>query len=82
MRSKTSAFFTKTPYEAIFPVATETATGVASPSAHGHDITSTDTALEKAKSNGFPINSQTASVIIEISVTVGTKMPLTLSAKR
>ncbi len=43
-----SAFFTSTPYAAALPVPAMTATGVASPSAHGQLITSTAIAMDSA----------------------------------
>ena len=59
-----------------------TATGVASPSAQGQLITSTEIPRAIAKENGFPAMSQPAIVRRARMITVGTKIPETLSAIR
>ena len=56
------------------------ATGVASPSAHGQLITSTEMPRASAKPIVCPARSQTMIVMTAIVITVGTKMPDTLSA--
>ena len=56
------------------------ATGVASPSAHGQLMTSTETALASANPTGLPSSIQTRNVTAAMEMTVGTKMPETLSA--
>ena len=81
-RSRLSADFTKIPYSAALPVPTIIATGVASPSAHGHEITSTDTAQLKANSKLCPAAIQHIAVKIAITITAGTNIPLILSARR
>ena len=58
------------------------ATGVASPSAHGQEITRTEIALDSANSNVCPANSQITAVRMAMPMTTGTNMPLTLSARR
>ena len=78
--SSASADFTSIPLSAIRPIATVTATGVASPSAHGQEITSTEIPHESAKSKLSPSNIHTVKVTSAIVITIGTKIPLTLSA--
>ena len=56
------------------------AVGVASPSAQGQEITSTDIPIESAKLTPLPRISQTIVVITAIAITVGTNIPATLSA--
>ena len=58
------------------------ATGVASPNAHGQEITKTEIAKFNAYEKFFEITNQTINVIIEIATTVGTNTPETLSARR
>ena len=58
------------------------ATGVANPRAHGQLITRTATALDKANSKLWPAIIHTIPVTIAIPITMGTKIPLTLSATR
>ena len=48
--SRLSADFINIPCSAPLPVPTIIATGVASPKAHGQDITKTDIAIDKANS--------------------------------
>ena len=57
-----------------------TAVGVASPSAHGQDITSTDTAAVNAWSASAPRMSHIAAVTADIIITTGTNIPAALSA--
>ncbi len=68
------------PFLAPTPLPTIIATGVASPSAHGQLITSTDIALATAKLNSFPTIIQPISVSIAMPITAGTNTPETLSA--
>ena len=57
------------------------ATGVASPSAQGREITRTEMPRENANSREAPIKKyHTAAVIMAIVITVGTKTPAILSA--
>ena len=58
------------------------ATGVASPNAQGQEITSTQMAQDKANSKVAPDNNHTAPVMSAIHITVGTKIPAILSARR
>ena len=58
------------------------ATGVASPSAHGHEMTSTEMPRASAKEKVSPASSQPIVVITATAMTNGTKIPLTLSAMR
>ena len=80
--SRYSADFIKIPFSAPFPVPTMMATGVARPSAHGQEITSTEIALVSANENSAPVSIHTMNVTMAIPMTVGTKIPETLSAKR
>ena len=68
------------PLFAPIPLPTIIATGVASPSAHGQLMTSTEMALASAKSNALPTISQTIKVTVAIPITAGTNTPETLSA--
>ena len=70
----------KIPFSAPLPVPTIIATGVASPNAHGQLITKIDTAIENANSTLAPLSSQKLPAIVAIKITVGTKIPATLSA--
>ena len=70
-----SAFRNRTPIVAPFPVATMIDIGVARPSAHGHAMISTATALTSAcaiRGSG-PTNAQTTNVTIAAAITAGTK---------
>ena len=80
--SRLTADFMRMPYSAAFPVPTIIATGVARPRAQGQDITSTAMALERANSKDWPAISHTMAVSMAMIITVGTKTPLTLSARR
>ena len=77
---KASPVLIRMPLPAPTPVPTMIATGVASPSAQGQEITSTAMAVEIANSAVAPFNSHTIRVIREMVMTVGTKTPATLSA--
>ena len=74
------AVLNRTPLFAPIPLPTIIATGVASPSAHGQLMTSTEMALASAKSNALPTISQTIKVTVAIPITAGTNTPETLSA--
>ena len=56
------------------------ATGVAKPRAHGHDITSTLIPLSKLYPRSLETIYQITVVTNAIAITVGTKIPETLSA--
>ena len=56
------------------------ATGVASPSAHGQLITSTEIPLAIANPNSLPRSIHTMVVMTAIEITTGTNTPDTLSA--
>ena len=62
------------------PFPTMMATGVASPSAHGQLMTSTEIPRAKANPMVCPASSQPIIVMTAIVITAGTKMPETLSA--
>ena len=70
------------PFLAPRPVPTIMAVGVAKPKAHGQEITRTDTAISSANSQEYPHSIHTIAAITAMVITVGTKIPLTLSAKR
>ena len=78
--SREVAFLNKIPFFAPTPLPTIMETGVASPKAHGQLITSTEIALVSENARSFPKIDQIINVTIEIPITVGTKMPDTLSA--
>ena len=65
---------------APIPFPTMMATGVASPSAQGQLITSTEIPRAKAKPIVCPAISHAITVITAIIITVGTNTPETLSA--
>ena len=56
------------------------ATGVASPSAQGQEMTSTEMQAFSASSTLLPASSHAAPATTAIAITAGTKIPLTLSA--
>ena len=56
------------------------AVGVASPKAHGHAITRTDTRIFIATPKDSPAISQMTAEMMAIAATTGTNMPLILSA--
>ena len=68
------------PFLAPTPLPTIIATGVASPSAQGQLITSTDIPLASANPALCPANSHTIIVTAAIPITTGTNTPDTLSA--
>jgi len=74
-----AAFLIRIPASAARPPATITDIGVASPSAHGHAMTSTEIAPTTPKS-GSPNADQTISEMSEMPTTAGTKRPEILSA--
>ena len=75
-----SAFLTRTPYAAARPVPAMTATGVASPNAHGQLITSTDIAMVSDVET-FPLTHiHTINVMTASAHTTGTNTAETLSA--
>ena len=78
--SRAEPLLNNTPLSAPLPVPTMTATGVASPSAQGQEMTSTLTAQVKACSKGYPPASQPISTISAIAMTTGTNTPAILSA--
>ena len=71
--SKISGFLIKTPWEALFPVATAMAAGVASPKAQGQLITKTDKAKFKLSSRFLETNIQIIKVSRAIPITEKTK---------
>ena len=79
-RSKVSALFTSTPKRAARPVPTITAVGVASPSAHGHEMTSTHTACESAAPTSPATTIHTMKSSTASPMTTGTNTPDILSA--
>ena len=80
--SKCCADLTKIPKLAPFPVPTMMAVGVASPKAHGQEITRTEIAQFKAKWKSlFPRVNHKMKVMIAIVITVGTKTPLIYQAQ-
>ena len=68
------------PFLAAMPLPTMMATGVARPKAHGQEMTRTEIPLSKAVAKRTPAKSQPMVVRRAIAMTVGTKMPETLSA--
>src|SRR5699024_2954904 len=80
--SRTSPFLIKTPILALRAVPTIKAVGVAKPNAHGHAITTTETAKSMALTIVAPKNTyQITKVIIAMIKTAGTKMLEILSVK-
>ena len=80
--SRVSADLIRIPSDAAFPVPTITATGVARPNAHGHEMTRTEIATPSANENSAPTKIQMQKTIRAISITAGTKIPATRSARR
>ena len=81
--SRLAADFTSTPCSAALPVATVMATGVASPSAQGQEITST--AIPTLRQNRTPMPPTVANstaAITATEMTTGTNTALILSARR
>ena len=56
------------------------ATGVASPNAHGQEITRILIPMERANSKVAPVKSQTTTATAAMAMTTGTKIPAILSA--
>ena len=80
--SNASTSLTKMPARAATPVPAITAAGVASPSAHGHAITSTATALSNACDQSPAASPHANSVTLAMAITTGTNTALTLSTMR
>ncbi|OQC04615.1 MAG: hypothetical protein BWX79_02464 [Alphaproteobacteria bacterium ADurb.Bin100] len=81
--SSACASLIRMPYLAATPVPAMMAAGVASPSAHGHAITSTATAWITAVSNGAPAHhSQVNKVTSDTTSTTGTNTAATWSTRR
>ena len=78
--SRASADFIKIPFSAPLPVPTIIAVGVANPRAHGQDITKTDIPIPNANSKSPVKIVQTIIDSNEINITIGTNIPLILSA--
>lgn len=68
------------PFFAPIPLPTMIATGVASPSAQGQLMTSTEMPRASAKPTDSPASSQAAVVTAEMPMTTGTNTPETRSA--
>lgn len=75
-----SADLTRMPLVAPRPVPTMMAVGVARPSAHGHEMTSTLMACDSATSSVAPPSIHTANVTTAMTITTGTNTPDILSA--
>ncbi len=80
--SSASPDLIRIPSAAPRPVPTMMATGVARPSAHGQEITSTEIPMFSANSKVCPASSHTTAEITAMAITTGTKTPLTRSARR
>ncbi len=80
--SRISGPLMRTPSCAPRPVPTSSAVGVARPRAHGQAMMSTATATVNAAVAPNPAPSQNPSVPTAIAMTIGTKIPETLSARR
>ena len=80
--SRAEAVLKSIPFLAPTPLPTIIATGVASPSAQGQLMTSTEMPLAIANVKDLPAISQPASVSTESTMTVGTNIIETLSAIR
>ena len=78
--SRAAAFLKRIPFFAPTPFPTMIATGVASPSAHGQLITSTDIPRASANPADCPAISHANIVSAAIHITVGTNTPDTRSA--
>ena len=78
--SSASPDLIRIPFSAPFPVPTIIATGVASPSAQGQEITRTLMAQDRANSTPAPQASHTIAVTSAIAMTTGTNTPAILSA--
>lgn len=75
----TCADFMRIPICAPLPVATMSAVGTASPNTHGHDMTRTVTAIEKANSADAPAHNHAQPESKESATIDGTKYALTAS---
>ena len=84
MRSSASAFFMSTPARAPAPTPTMIDIGVASPSAQGQAMISTETAATSAKGScgSGPKSHQAANAATATPMTAGTNQPATASARR
>ena len=80
--SSDSLVLNRTPFLAARPLPTMIATGVASPSAHGHEMTSTVIPRARASAREAPAISHPMTVIAAIPMTNGTKYPAMMSAFR
>ena len=78
--SREAAVLNRMPFFAPIPLPTMMATGVARPSAQGQLMTSTEMPRARAKPKSRPRIIHTAMVSAAMPITVGTKMPETLSA--
>ena len=78
--SSAAAVLNRIPFLAPTPFPTIMATGVASPSAHGQLITSTEIALARENDMSFETAIQMRKVTAAIAITTGTKTALTRSA--
>ena len=78
--SRETAVLNIIPFFAPMPFPTMIATGVASPSAHGQLMTSTEIPLASAKPAVWPAISHTAMVTSAMAITAGTNTPETRSA--
>ena len=78
--SSEAAVLKSIPFFAPMPLPTIIATGVASPSAHGQLMTSTEMPRASAYAKSLPMMSHTARVKSEMPITTGTKTPDTRSA--
>ena len=70
--SNASPDLIRMPNSAPFPVPTITATGVASPKAHGQDMTKIATAIRKANEKSPSKKNQTTNAIKDNAITIGT----------
>src|SRR5699024_1545580 len=76
-----SPLLIKTPFSAPLPVPTIIAVGVAKPKAHGQAITRTEMVIDKANiHDSCPRKYQASPEIAAKPITMGTKIPDTLSA--
>ncbi len=80
--SRISGFLIKIPSFAPFPTELTMAIGVANPKAQGHEIINTEIEAKMAPKVSPTIKNQTKNVRTDITMTAGTKILATLSAKR
>ena len=78
--SRASEVLNKIPCWNPKPFPTIIATGVASPNAHGQDITNTEIARSSAYTKLAPASNQPIITMTEITMTTGTNTPEILSA--